>query len=113
MTPSRNDDVTMLCPVCHTAFAAVGRRQYCCDACRVAAHRRRHQPTPTPRALPPAGHRKAATIYQCPGCDELALGEQRCPDCQIFMRRIGWGGNCPHCCEPVSIDELIDISHTP
>lgn len=24
------------------------------------------------------------------------------------MRRIGWGGHCPNCLEPVTIDELLN-----
>ncbi len=106
--PSRNDDVTMTCPVCTAMFTPTGRRKYCSDSCRVAAYRRRHQPAPPPTVIPPARQRKAVTIYQCPDCQELALGEQFCNDCGTFMRRVGWGGECPHCFEPVGIDELLN-----
>ena len=34
------------------------------------------------------------------------LGEQRCPDCATFARRVGPGGPCPHCAEPVAIADL-------
>lgn len=34
------------------------------------------------------------------------LDEQRCPDCSLFARRIGEGGNCPHCEEPVALSDL-------
>ena len=108
MIPSRNDDVTMVCPVCGLPFAPTGRRQYCSDACRVAAHRRRHQTAPPPTAIPPAGHRQAVTIYQCPDCDERTVGDQFCRDCGTFMRRVNWGGECPHCYEPVTVDELLN-----
>jgi hypothetical protein len=112
--PSRNDDVTMTCPVCAIPFTPSGRRRYCSNTCRVAAHRRRHQPTPDPVAIPAAQPKKAITVYQCPDCDELALGEQRCHDCGTFMRRLGWGGHCPHCDEPVTINDLIpEPNHTP
>ena len=36
------------------------------------------------------------------------LDERRCPDCNMFCRRIGAGGTCPHCDEPVALDELTD-----
>ncbi len=32
--------------------------------------------------------------------------ERRCPDCNLFTRRLGHGGRCPHCDEPVTLDEL-------
>jgi hypothetical protein len=35
------------------------------------------------------------------------LGEQYCSDCRSFCRRIGPGGTCPHCDEPVAINDLI------
>jgi hypothetical protein len=41
MNPSGNDPVTIPCPVCATPFTPAGKRRYCRDACRVAAHRRR------------------------------------------------------------------------
>jgi hypothetical protein len=36
-----------------------------------------------------------------------AVGEQRCADCSVFMRRLGLGGLCPCCDEPVTVDELL------
>jgi len=36
------------------------------------------------------------------------LGEQRCPDCGVFCSRIGLGGACPHCGDPVAVADLID-----
>ena len=109
MTPSRNDDVTMLCPVCATPFTPVGRRRYCRDACRVAAHRRRHATAEAPADVPPPGTpRRAATVYECPDCDTRTLGQQRCEDCGTFMRRVGIGGPCPCCDEPITVDELLN-----
>jgi hypothetical protein len=35
------------------------------------------------------------------------LGQQRCPDCGLFCRRIGPGGLCPHCDEPVALADLL------
>jgi len=47
-----------------------------------------------------------AVVYQCPDCEQRFLNEQRCPDCQLFCRRIDQGGSCPHCDEPVAINDL-------
>jgi hypothetical protein len=111
MTPLSNDPVTIPCPVCETPFEPVGKRRYCRDACRVAAHRRRHataHPLEDVPPAPPREPRRARTVYQCPTCDGRVLGEQRCNDCGTFMRRLGTGGPCPCCDEPVTIDELLN-----
>jgi hypothetical protein len=50
---------------------------------------------------------KAGTVYECAACGSRLLGEQRCEECATFMHRIGTGGNCPSCHEPVTIDELL------
>lgn len=47
-----------------------------------------------------------SVVYQCPECDERYLDERRCPDCQLFCRRLGPGGPCPSCDEPVSLTDL-------
>ena len=33
-SPSRNDDLTMACPICGGAFHPVGRQRVCSPACR-------------------------------------------------------------------------------
>ena len=43
-------------------------------------------------------------MWVCGVCHESR--EQRCEDCGTFMRRVGIGGHCPACDEPVTIDEL-------
>ncbi|MGH2608690.1 MAG: hypothetical protein ACRDHF_06325 [Tepidiformaceae bacterium] len=48
-----------------------------------------------------------ATIYECPACDIRYLGQQRCADCGVFCRRVGPGGLCPHCDEPVALADLL------
>ena len=98
MNPSRHDSVTigsgMDCPICGTVFTPTGRRRYCSDACRAIAYRRRQQPDPTPTPIvPPAGQRRAVTVYEC-------------ADCGTFMTRLGIGGHCPCCDEPVTLDEI-------
>ena len=93
--PSRDVGVTMTCSVCGRAFRPVGRRRFCSAACRQAAWRRRHATV------------RAAVVYECPACAARYLGEQRCPDCNVFCRRVGLGGRCPHCDEPVAVADLL------
>jgi len=45
------------------------------------------------------------TVYQCPECDELST-DRRCPDCNLFTRRIGPGGHCPSCDDIVLVTDL-------
>jgi hypothetical protein len=40
-------------------------------------------------------------------CESRYLGEQRCDDCGVFCRRIGFGGTCPHCDEAVAVEDLM------
>jgi hypothetical protein len=107
--PPSNDAVTIRWPVCATPFEPVGRRRYCSNACRVAAHRRRHRAPGVPEILPPAGApRRTRTVYECASCGGRALGEQRCEDCNTFMASLGLGGLSPCCGEPVTIEELLN-----
>ena len=104
--PWRNHSVTIASAVCGEPFAPVGRRRFCSAACRQAAWRRRQPSAPVvPAALRAA---RPATLYECPTCGTRALGEQRCTDCGLFGRRIGPGGPCPHCGEPVAVADLIE-----
>jgi hypothetical protein len=99
--------VCPVCPVCQRPFAPVGRRRFCSDACRKTAWRRRHQPPPTTVIVPSAQPRRPITVYACPDCDTRYLGEQRCNDCGVFCHRVGLGGTCPHCDEPIAVADLI------
>lgn len=105
--PWRHDDATMICPACASAFVPSGRRRYCSDTCRAAAWRRRHQPAAAPLVIPPTITRAAVTVYQCPSCDARYVEQQRCGECGIFARRVGLGGHCPHCDEPVTVEDLV------
>lgn len=100
--------VTIPCPICGADFVAFGRRHWCSPACRQASYRRRHQ---LPRAslveAPPPGSRRAVTVYACPLCEQRYLGVQRCDECNVFCARVGVGGCCPACDEPIAIDELM------
>lgn len=93
--PWRNVGATIPCPVCTRPFVPVGRQRVCSAACRQLAWRRRHPTT------------RAATVYECPSCETRYLAQQRCPDCGLFCRRVGPGGLCPHCDEPVALTDLL------
>lgn len=111
--PPRNDarNDTAACPACGQPFTPAGRRRWCSPACRQAAWRRRHPAAHAPAAgLPPARPARDSTIYQCGGCEQRYLASQWCPDCNRPCRKIGPGGPCPHCEEPVSINDLITIT---
>ncbi|MGI8806602.1 MAG: hypothetical protein ACR2KK_01865 [Acidimicrobiales bacterium] len=109
VVPSSDDDATM-CPVCGCAFVVTGKRRYCSDRCRRTAWARRHHSPPAVVVVPaPAGSRRPHTVYECDACGLRALGEHRCEDCGTFMRRVGLGGPCPSCDDPVAAGELIDV----
>jgi hypothetical protein len=103
-----DDGTTVTCPVCQQSFARQGKRQWCSDACKAAAWRRRRQAEPPRIVLPPARPRRPITVYECEGCGARVLGQQRCGECGTFMRKVGLGGPCPHCDEPVAVTELLD-----
>ena len=102
--PLRNVSVTIACPVCGRSFTPVGRQRVCSAACRQTAWRQRQ-----PNTLPviPARTVRASTVYECPDCETRFLDQQRCPDCGLFCRRVGPGGLCPHCDEPVALADLL------
>lgn len=106
--PSRHDGVTITCPVCRHRFTPGGRRRFCSDACRAAAYRRRRDAHQPPAVVPAGRPRRPITVYECGECGARALGQQRCDDCGTFMRRIGIGGICPACDDPIAINELLD-----
>ena len=115
MPPSRNDirnDIpgrTATCPTCRQSFTPIRRQTYCNPACRQAAWRARHpQPQPATTIIAPATSRRAITVYQCPNCDTRYLGQQWCHDCHTPCTRLGLGGPCPHCDEPVAISDIIE-----
>ena len=112
-SPSRYDPVTIPCPGCQRLFTPTGKRRYCSDRCRVSAWRRRQAILPpAPATLPQGRPRRPVTVYECPGCGERALGEQRCDSCGSFMNRVGLGGHCPECDTAVAISEIFDAEAT-
>ncbi len=64
----------------------------------------------TPARATPAGGRRANTVYACPECDTRYLGQQWCHDCNQPCVRIDRGGLCPHCDEPVTLNELLNTT---
>ena len=103
-TTLRNASETIACALCGTPFQPVGRQRFCTPAHRQAAWRRRH---PSPLLPVPAHTPRPTTVYQCPECDSRYLGDQYCSDCRQFCRRVGAGGLCPACEEPVAISDLL------
>ena len=85
-----------------------GRRTPCSPRAPKAAFRRRHQTPSAAVTIPAARPRRDYTIYECPDCSERFLGQQRCDQCGSFARRIGIGGPCPHCDEPVALADLLN-----
>lgn len=120
MTAPSGDDITtttspappgqrLLCPVCWTSFQQVRRQRFCSDNCRKTAWARSHQAPAAPAPpVPPRGRRRETTVYACPTCDTRLYGQQWCPDCNQPCTRIGLGGLCPHCQEPVALTDLLD-----
>jgi len=96
------------CPICEHPFTPNRRRRFCSDACRAIAYRRRRDANQPPIVVPAAQPRRPITIYECGNCATRTLGQQRCDDCGTFMTRVGHGGLCPCCDEPVTINELLN-----
>ena len=102
------------CPVCQAAITSA-RARYCSDACKQRAYRLR-QTDRIPVDLDALtadlrrrGDLAARTVYECPICEARFLGAQRCPDCHVFCRRLGLGGPCPHCDDPVTLADLLGL----
>ena len=54
------------------------------------------------------GRLVAQTVYECNQCGERYLGERRCPECGLWCRRVGIGGNCPECDHLLAMVELVE-----
>jgi hypothetical protein len=103
----------MACPVCLRTFSPSGRARSCSGACRSLAYRRRRDATRASVVIPAPRPNKPVTVYECDNCGARALGDQRCDDCGTFMRRVGIGGCCPSCDEPIAVSELVDKEVAP
>jgi hypothetical protein len=102
------------CPVCQAAITSA-RARYCSDACKQRAYRLRQTdriPVDLDALAADLRSRRALvaqTVYECPACEARLLGQQHCPDCHIFCRRLGLGGPCPHCDDPVTLADLLGL----
>jgi predicted nucleic acid-binding Zn ribbon protein len=100
------------CVVC--GVPAKGRSRYCGDRCRKRASRLRNQPDHQALVadlMVQLKQRRSLvehTIYGCSSCEQRFLGERRCPDCNLLLRKLGAGGLCPDCGEPVLVSELLE-----
>ena len=106
VSPVRDDTATTAttttpCLRCGVAFDRLGRQRFCTTACRQSAWRRRRAAPIEPIVA------KADTVYECPECDARYIGEQRCDVCNRWCRRVGPGGCCPNCLEPVAITDIL------
>jgi len=101
------------CPVWQP-FTRIRRQQYCSDNCRKTAWARRQAAaTSTTAPTPLPGPRRDVTVYSCAGCDARYYGQQWCHHCNQPCTRVGLGGLCPHCDEPVAITDLLHPQEAP
>ncbi len=109
--PTRDGYVTATsCPICAAPLPGRADQRYCGPRCRQRAYRTRLTSLATPPSPQPiaARTRRELTVYECSDCGQRLAGEQWCPDCNRPCRRIGPGGTCPSCGDPVTITELIE-----
>ena len=112
--PAGLQPATRPCLLCGEPVPRVGRRRYCYGrACRERAYRLRQQPDQQAVTAALTIHLKQQqrllehTIYSCSRCEQRFLGQRRCPDCQVWCKKLGLGGLCPDCDEPVLVGELL------
>jgi ribosomal protein L32 len=104
--------VTRVCPMCGGTPPS-SRSVFCKPACKQLAYRLRHQPQATvdPVVLRKQLQRQrllvAHTVYECSSCGERFLGQRRCPDCNLYGRSVGLGGNCPDCDGVILLADLL------
>ena len=108
--PLRDSSVTATgCLICAAPLPGRADRRYCSPACRQAAHRRRsNPPTPIPTKALTGRTRLQHSVYEGDDCGQRLAGQQWCPDCSRPCRRLGDGGECPNCGDPITITELIE-----
>ena len=95
------------CPICGRQYSS-RRARYCSGVCRMKAlRRRRYNAASAPSTLAPAGQPEWRPVYGCPQCRRRMFGDHRCPDCNRFGQRLGLGGLCPHCDQPVLLTDLV------
>ena len=98
-------DGAIACPICQQPFTPTSEQRWCSEPCRVAAWRRRQ--VAAPARVRPARPAPVLRVYLCAGCGARTTGPAWCPTCRSPMRRLGLGGPCPHCEQPVAVTELL------
>jgi ssDNA-binding Zn-finger/Zn-ribbon topoisomerase 1 len=101
------------CLACGILFEGRGRALYHSRACQQQAYRLRRRQGREPLLAALATELRARralveqTVYECARCEERYLGDRRCPTCNLMCRKLGLGGRCPHCDEPMLVIELL------
>jgi hypothetical protein len=96
-----------LCPGCQHYFTAPGGRTHCTPACKTADWRRQN----TDRPAPHQDDDPPTDVYECVRCERrYQLHQRTAPYCACGseLRRLGIGGHCPCCNQPVAAIELLD-----
>ncbi|MGQ0680338.1 MAG: hypothetical protein ACT4OM_11915 [Actinomycetota bacterium] len=104
--PAANNTLAT-CPVCQGRFVVHGKQLYCGKPCRDTAYRRRKHSAIRRIPQPPTRPRRGLSVYECEGCGKRSLGYERCEQCRKFLRKLGLGGSCPYCDEPVTVTDLL------
>ena len=106
------------CLICDTVILT--RAKYCSSSCRKLDRQRRKQLTPStsrapepslaaPRLVSPDPNAPIPLEWQavneCHECQRRFLGP-RCPACLLPGNRLGLGGPCPHCQQPLLLTDL-------
>ena len=106
----RSRDGSVSCLVCGAALAST-RARYCSRAHQQRAFRLRQHTNLHLRQMYQQLQRRQAllthTLYECPSCGERFVGQRRCPECNLFSRTVGLGGQCPECEAPVLVADLL------
>ena len=103
------------CLVCSAPLHGTRRERYCSRQCQQSAYRLRRNPGTEQllkiwtRTLHEQQALLKQTVYECPQCGQRLVGERRCPECNFMCRKLGLGGCCPECDEPVLVLELLDL----
>jgi hypothetical protein len=98
----RDGYATATCGFCGDPLTGRAGQVWCSTTCRQRAWRRS-----TSAPVAPAVVAKSDVVYECPSCEERSL-DRRCPECNLWCRRLGAGGPCPHCDELVVLSDILD-----
>jgi len=90
------------CVVCGSELTGRADKRWCSTRCRQRAWRQAKAAPAAPSVAP-----RCDTVYACPVCQTRYIGEQRCPECNLWCRRVGPRGPCPHCDEPVAVQDIV------